>query len=84
MPHSKKFATQQMLVRILSGLNERCDHRMNIHENNCFMSLFREEMKLAPFESKSWPDLVGKPVDAAIEEIRRENPGTTRFARRRL
>ncbi|UJR07151.1 hypothetical protein I4U23_011439 [Adineta vaga] len=33
-----------------------------------------EELKLAPFESKSWPDLVGKPVDEAIEEIKRENP----------
>ncbi len=36
---------------------------------------FRDELKFAPFESKSWPHLVGKPIDEAIEEIKRENPG---------
>ncbi|CAF1174524.1 unnamed protein product [Adineta ricciae] len=34
----------------------------------------RDLLKLAPYESKSWPHLLGKPIDEAIEEIKRENP----------
>ena len=39
------------------------------------MFLNREEFKLAPFEVKSWPHLVGTPLDEAVKEIRREHPG---------
>ncbi|CAF1367699.1 unnamed protein product [Rotaria sordida] len=34
----------------------------------------RNNIQLPNFENKSWPALVGKPVDEAVEEIRRENP----------
>jgi hypothetical protein len=37
--------------------------------------LIRDEFKLAPFEIKSWPHLVGRPVDEAIKEIEKEHPG---------
>ena len=40
-----------------------------------FVSLIRDEFKLAPFEIKSWPHLVGRPVDEAVKEIEREHPG---------
>ena len=52
---------------------------MIILEKYLSILLLRDELKLAPFESKSWPHLVGKPVDEAIEEIRRENLGKTTF-----
>ena len=32
-------------------------------------------MKFPSFESKSWPNLVGKPVDEAVAEIQKENSG---------
>ena len=36
---------------------------------------YREEFKLAPFEVKSWPHLVGTPLDEAVKEIQRDHPG---------
>ena len=48
---------------------------IRLGQNNVFVPLLRDEFKLAPFEIKSWPHLVGRPVDEAIREIEKEHPG---------
>ena len=37
----------------------------------------RTDGGLRSIEHKSWPNLVGKPVDEAVEEIKQENSGQT-------
>ncbi|CAF1308110.1 unnamed protein product [Rotaria magnacalcarata] len=34
----------------------------------------KDNQQLPKFENKSWPNLVGKPVDEAVEEIKRADP----------
>ncbi|CAF3120163.1 unnamed protein product, partial [Rotaria sp. Silwood2] len=33
-----------------------------------------DHSQIPTLENKSWPNLVGKPVDEAVEEIKRDNP----------
>ena len=54
-----------------------CPLCKNILYPTMFTSLIRDEFKLAPFEIKSWPYLVGRPVDEAVREIEQKHPGKT-------
>jgi hypothetical protein len=56
---------------------ERFDHTLptDVKILSLLVFLTREEFQLAPFEVKSWPHLVGTPLDEAVKEIQREHPG---------